>query len=309
MSGVDRFTILNDLEVPESFVEHASDGLLTHKIPLLFDCILRRIENRKFGLECGQNMHPCLLGAGGFAATHAPTLNCLLQTLKRFIPGRPSWCQLSSSVNSQSIRWSLELSEFCSEESQSHLADAWAASAIAFGRVVLGREFQAEKILMKRQPPHDLKSYYDYFGDNIYFASSQNRIVIASEYFHKPSLLSNDILFEQLNYATDALGSHQSNSESIVEEVQVCLRGGTFELTEVARILMIGERTLQRRLKSTNTSFQTLRDEIRLELAEAYLKIPTLTVEKIAERLGFSGNRAFRSAYRRWTGLSPRKEM
>ncbi len=82
---------------------------------------------------------------------------------------------------------------------------------------------------------------------------------------------------------------------------------GVFDLPDVARVLALTERTLQRRLSKEQTTFQYQLDSVREEMAEAYLRLPSLTVEEIAIRLGFNGDKAFRTAYRRWTGRSPRE--
>jgi len=63
--------------------------------------------------------------------------------------------------------------------------------------------------------------------------------------------------------------------------------------------------TLRRRLHSEGASYQSLREQCLREAADHYLRDTDWSIERIAERLGFSGGVAFRRAVRRWTGRSP----
>ena len=76
-------------------------------------------------------------------------------------------------------------------------------------------------------------------------------------------------------------------------------------MEHVAQALNTIPRTLRRRLKQENTSFAELRDEVRQTLAEEYLSGPRLSVEQVAERLGYSGPTSFINAYKRWYGKTP----
>ena len=72
----------------------------------------------------------------------------------------------------------------------------------------------------------------------------------------------------------------------------------------VARRLGMSERSLKRRLQERQTSFRELREAQLLERSRMLLR-DGLSVESVAEVLGFSEARAFRRAYKRWTGQSP----
>jgi AraC-like DNA-binding protein len=66
------------------------------------------------------------------------------------------------------------------------------------------------------------------------------------------------------------------------------------------------ERSLARRLAAEGTSFRAVLDDVRLQAAIGYLRDTELTVEVIADVMGFSDAANFRRAFRRWTGDAPR---
>jgi AraC-like DNA-binding protein len=77
-------------------------------------------------------------------------------------------------------------------------------------------------------------------------------------------------------------------------------------LAEVASMLHLSPRTLRRRLAEEGTSYRTLLDEVRGQLAEELLLNEQLTVEEVAQRLGYAETSSFTHAFRRWTGQGPR---
>lgn len=78
---------------------------------------------------------------------------------------------------------------------------------------------------------------------------------------------------------------------------------------QIAQRMHLSTRTLCRRLSNEGTSFQSVLDDLRHELALRYLREPRRTVAEIADRLGFSSTSAFDHAFRRWTGLTPSQHV
>jgi AraC-like DNA-binding protein len=74
---------------------------------------------------------------------------------------------------------------------------------------------------------------------------------------------------------------------------------------EVAKRLMMSERTLQRRLAEEGTNFTKLVDDTRREIAQRYLRNGQLSLKKLSFQLGFSDPSAFCRACKRWFGRSP----
>ena len=66
-------------------------------------------------------------------------------------------------------------------------------------------------------------------------------------------------------------------------------------------------RSLRRRLSEEGTSFRQLLEEVRQTLAEELLATGGLTLEEIAERLGYGEVSNFTHAFKRWKGLAPRQ--
>ena len=74
---------------------------------------------------------------------------------------------------------------------------------------------------------------------------------------------------------------------------------------EVAAALHVSVRTLRRHLEEEGTGFRAVVEQTREHLAEELLVTAGLSVEQVAERLGYSESSSFVHAFRRWKGLSP----
>lgn len=106
------------------------------------------------------------------------------------------------------------------------------------------------------------------------------------------------------------------NSQSVTTELQDHLRQTPptewphFE--EAAHHLGLSPVRLRRQLQKEGQSFQQVKDSLRRSISEKLLGQSNSSLEQIAAATGFSDVRAFRRAFRGWTGFSPsefRKEV
>lgn len=63
--------------------------------------------------------------------------------------------------------------------------------------------------------------------------------------------------------------------------------------------------TLRRRLKDENTSYQEIKDSIRMDGSIFYLSKPELSIDEIALLMGFSEASSFHRAFKKWTLKTP----
>ncbi|MDX1457794.1 MAG: helix-turn-helix domain-containing protein [Marinobacter sp.] len=76
-------------------------------------------------------------------------------------------------------------------------------------------------------------------------------------------------------------------------------------LERVAHKLGMSPRSLRGHLTRAGTSFREIRNEIREAYATRYLTDTSVSLDIIAEKVGFSDQAGFTRAYRSWTGTTP----
>ena len=74
---------------------------------------------------------------------------------------------------------------------------------------------------------------------------------------------------------------------------------------EVAEFFHVSVTTLHRRLTSEGCSFQTLKNESRMEAAIHYLNCPDISTATISDLLSFENPSTFYRSFKKWTGVPP----
>lgn len=109
---------------------------------------------------------------------------------------------------------------------------------------------------------------------------------------------------QQLEQALNSL----SDKNELTYKVARILRQNLHEMPtaeQVASELCLSNATLNRRLKAANSSFQQIKDTIRHQEAQRLLSNPRLSIEQIAEHLGFNDASNFAKAFKQWEGITP----
>ena len=134
-------------------------------------------------------------------------------------------------------------------------------------------------------------------------------------------LLIPSIILENLNPLFDAAAYQQSLKRvqkillkrnqrldlylEVRSALKQCLLERNANQENVAGLLNLSVRNLQRRLKEVGTNYQSILDESREELAMTLLKDDDIPLYEIAYLVGFTEPSAFYKAFKRWTGKRP----
>jgi AraC-like DNA-binding protein len=78
---------------------------------------------------------------------------------------------------------------------------------------------------------------------------------------------------------------------------------GTYQVEAVAAAAKLSLRTAQRLANQHGTSVQQLIDDVRLANAKTFLNNAEIIIETVAQLVGYADVRAFRRAFKRWTGV------
>lgn len=84
------------------------------------------------------------------------------------------------------------------------------------------------------------------------------------------------------------------------------MRFGPASIEDVADLLRLHPRTLQRRLSDGGVTFERLRDEIRKDMAERHLSDARVPLSEVAAVLGYANQSALARSCSRWFGRTPK---
>jgi AraC-like DNA-binding protein len=147
------------------------------------------------------------------------------------------------------------------------------------------------------------------FGCPVRFGRRRNALRFPAAALRSVPAAANTVVAQQLEkYAASVLsrldsGGLEDRVDSLVRRMLV--EGLRPDRSQVAHRLHMSARTLHRRLRDAGTSFNEVRDRVRVETARALLADTSLKVEAVGQSVGYSQAAAFSKAFRRWVGDSP----
>jgi AraC-like DNA-binding protein len=158
--------------------------------------------------------------------------------------------------------------------------------------------------------PGYLTRYEEVFGCTVRFDAGENALVFPARALDARYAYGDETLRDMLAHRAEALLSEQSGKASLSLRVKMHLRTCDLDATDAARVARavgVTPSMLRRRLSQEGTTFSTLIDDVRRELALNALREPGSCIKVLSEQLGFSEPCAFHRAFRRWTGTTPAK--
>lgn len=181
----------------------------------------------------------------------------------------------------------------------------FAARTVALAREIAGAVTPIIVRFMHPRPP-DLSEYRRLFGAAaLHFDCRANEVVFASALLDSELPRHDDVTVEIIaRHLKVQCPPPAKGGETLVARVKAVIVKGiaSEELSAavVARALNQSERTLRRQLHAHGTSYQTLLDQTRLELAQQYLA-SGLSKAEVSARIGFGEPGSFYRALKRWT--------
>jgi AraC-like DNA-binding protein len=179
---------------------------------------------------------------------------------------------------------------------------------VSLQRDVMGSSFSVREFHVVYGPPNDAIRYPEIFGAHFLFGQSENELMFDAGWLDGTPKLGNEITYAMVVASCDALMEEFQLSVGLVGKLRERLMVNLMRpvrFDDIAGDLNMSARTLRRKLREENTSFRKVADDLRMEIAIRYLRDTELTVEDIAESLGFSDAANFRHAFRRWTKAAP----
>ncbi|AXQ31534.1 AraC family transcriptional regulator [Solimonas sp. K1W22B-7] len=157
------------------------------------------------------------------------------------------------------------------------------------------------------EPPH-FERYRDQLPARLRFSMPAFHIRVPRKYANLPIRTGNALTAQLLARQCERELSLLGLSNDLLARVRAALatRIGSYpDLTTLSQGLFMSTRTLKRRLQEHGRSYQQLLDEARHRDALRLLDGHGLSIEEIADRLGYSSSANFTRAFRKWTGTTP----
>ena len=191
-----------------------------------------------------------------------------------------------------------------------HTTELHVAKLLWIVRKIADRELSPRSVSFAHFRPSVPAALANFFRCSVEFGAERDRIVLTRDSLALPSKFADRPLLETLRSVCDQATTSDDASghpirAAVETELHRALARGNASIGAIASALAVSSRTLARSLAEEGTTFSQTLDELRRTLALQYLWEKELTLDRIAELLGYAESGSFYHAFRRWTGRSP----
>ena len=174
-------------------------------------------------------------------------------------------------------------------------------------RRLLGDCWRPDQVQFRHSCPEDPRPLRQVCGDEISFNQDVNAFRVNTADCERPIEVMPDTPPIAVQHETPAdLNLKTPFVLEVDRAIRLLLNKEGVSLDRVADTLSISSRTLQHRLKQSDTSYQSRFDLARIDLALQYFNDSDLNVLAISERLGFTDAAAFSRFFKKHLKMSPR---
>lgn len=270
----------------------------------------RVIKDRCFGLAVAGAWHPTNFGVLGYALLMSTSLRATLERLIRFhrVISDARFGSLYENKESRTLVFDLtNQDEAPYSAPREDAAIAWIMSVL---KINFQRALSPVAIRFTHsRPPECAGRYYELFQSPIHFDAPSARIELTIEDADRVLPSGNK---EMAAWKEEVMTQYLAarNRDSLAARVRKIivehLPSGDATLENTADELFLSTRKLQRLLREEGTTFMTLLNETRENIARQYIQDKSMDLSEIAFLLGFSEQSTFSRSFKRWTGTSPR---
>ncbi len=313
--GVDIAPLLENTGIELNLLDWQGQKISYAQQTRLLRNALRLCEHPGLGLWVGQKIPWCYMGTVGNLAYCSPSLQMAGDAFRRYLPiaqpayasqnYRPTFYVDKEGVVVNILRSLFDYTddaEIRLFELEFRLAatlrmyEMCGNNAVEDNRITLNLEYA--------QPDH-VELYRKLPCHQINFMAKHSSIACHYQFVIEPwrSLrrASYDRIIQYCEQELEASGIHSSFADKVRWQVSRNFIK-MVNLEEVSSSLRMSPRSLTRKLATEDTNFRAIVHDVRMELAAFHLRSTHLSVEDIADIMGFSSASSLRRSIKNWSG-------
>lgn len=300
--GVDPASLLEEARLAPSVLAHPQKRIEWESLARLLRLAAERTNCPHFGLEAGRAWRLADLGLVGDLMQNSPTVGDALRQLvvHQHLNSEGALAFMQRQDDAVDLGYAVYV-PFA--ESTKAIYDVALVVAVNIMRELCGEDWSPSEVLLPYSAPLDIAPYQQRFGARLQFDAPLCAIQFNGRWLaatvpgadsrrlrrpHGQASAERGALLDQVHRAVRTLLLHRNVSGA-----------------DLAQVLAMHRRTLNRRLKAEGATFQEALDRVRLAMAKEFLRDSDLPLSEIADALGYAHSTAFLTAFRRWTRTTP----
>ncbi len=289
-----------ELDNPDTLVTGLQELRLASNLVRYFD------DEPGLGLEVGCRYHFTSIGVLGLAIISSPTMRAALDLAYRYHALTFAFTPMSIEDDGVELRLIAD-DRPLPRDLNRFLLERHAAIARTWQRDMYPTVDPLVQFHFRFPAPRNTEPYVRILGKMPIFGAPRNMIVANSAMMNLRVAFASESSRRLAEEQCRKLLAARKVRTGYSEQVRSCIIRdlGSATMDTVADRLHMTQRTLRRRLLGEGTTFAALLEEVRQALAEELLATPGLTVEDVADKLGYAASSSFILAFKRWKGEPP----
>ncbi|MBZ2170338.1 AraC family transcriptional regulator [Marinobacter sp. F4216] len=307
--GVSRQTLLTGSGIRPAMLEHPDNLISAPKFITLCRESLAHSGDPALGLELGLRLKFTTHGPLSQAAVSSENLKQAIAVLIKYCRIRFVYMALSFFTDGEEAVLQLDVMHEV-DDLHRFSVDVLMASLMDVNQLLFGNQLtRGGRCQFAFPEPEDVAPYRALFGERVRFGCETNQLRFQREFLDLPLVLSNPVTRRVAEAQCEEQMRTMEAAASAAERVERLLastrEGRLPGLEQVAEQLMVSPRTLRRQLAEEGLKFKQLQDRIRHKRSLVLLRRPELTLDTVADALGYSDPSNFARAFRKWEGMAP----
>lgn len=307
--GADPAPMLRRYRISPKALQDDDALLPLRSVVQMFEASASVTQCPDFGLRLAEGQDISVLGPVAIAMQNAPTVVSAIETISRYLFVHSPAMSLTVHGRSTLVRDAVELRFVLQVPGQPSLRQTMDVCLADIHRMIelLAGHGGLLAVALPHTPLAPISVYRRFFGAPVYTEQLHAGLHIARSTYEKNlqggshALRKIAVDYLALNFGD----AGQAVTTSVRHALQRTLGTSQGGKAEIAAMLGMHPRTLQRHLAVENTSFEALREDIQKEMTMRYLRETRIPLGQLAGLLGYAEQSVFTRACRRWFDQTP----
>lgn len=284
------------LDRPEQRIAYVAMGALFHEAVRTTGCA-------HFGLLCGRAWHLADLGLVGEIVRHSATVGAALSklTIHQHLNSEGGVAFLLRAGDVVDFGYGIYAPGVAGT---GQIYDTLMAGACNFMRELCGTGWTPSEVLLPYAKPADAGPHRNHFRAALRFNNEYCALRFPAHWLERPIAAADPARLRRAERQAEAAG-RGTLVQQVFRALRILLLHGHNSGNEVAAMLAMHRRTLNRRLKAEGVTFQEILDQVRFEVARELLAESHVPIDDIAATLGYASVSPFVRSFGRWSGTTP----
>jgi AraC-like DNA-binding protein len=301
--GGDAEVVLAGSGIEPSALSHPDNRISYTALATLLDRAASNTGCAHFGLLAGRLIHLSDLGLVGELVRNSPTVGAALEALT-----------VHHHLNSEGgLAFLLKRGDYvdlgyatyhAAAQGFAHVHDAALATGMNIMLELCGPTWKPYEVFLPHAKPRDVAQHRAFYKVVPRFDAESSVLRFPARDLARTVPNADPQAFRRCEQAVRNAGAPEF-MQQVYRGLRRLMLENRHSGDDLAQMLSMHRRTLNRRLKAEGTTFQRVLDEVRFDVARDLLSNSNAHLDDIAATLGYAAVTPFMRTFRRWSGTTP----